>query len=66
MLVINYTFTVLEYVNQLVRMNDLFKQRMRKLADKDRDTYEAMQWLNNNRNMFRKPVHDPILALVTC
>lgn len=38
---------------------------MEKLRAKDRDTYEAVKWLNENRNLFQKPVHEPVLILVS-
>ena len=51
--------------SELSRISDIYQQRMEKLRAKDRDTYEAVKWLNENRNLFQKPVHEPVLILVS-
>lgn len=50
---------------ELSRISDIYQQRMEKLRTKDRDTYEAVKWLNENRNLFQKRVHEPVLILVS-
>jgi len=48
----------------LVRLADLQnvrKQRLEKLREKDLDTYKAVQWLEKNRDRFTGNVYEPIL-----
>lgn len=49
---------------RLIRLADLQnvrKQRLEKLREKDLDTYKAVQWLEKNRDRFTGNVYEPIL-----
>ncbi|KAI9286759.1 P-loop containing nucleoside triphosphate hydrolase protein [Umbelopsis sp. AD052] len=46
---------------QLADLQNVRKQRLEKLREKDLDTYKAVQWLEKNRERFTGNVYEPIL-----
>lgn len=51
--------------NQLTEMDDVRNQRLELLCKRDRETWQAIKWLRENRNRFRETVFEPILVLVS-
>ena len=49
---------------ELDTINDVYKQRLEMLSRKDRDAYNALRWLKENKSKFKRPVYEPILTLV--
>lgn len=56
--------------SQLREINDIGNRRLNKLNQVDKQAYDAVQWLNNNRDKFRGRVYEPIMlqvcATLTC
>ena len=50
--------------SQLREINDIGNRRLNKLNQVDKQAYDAVQWLNNNRNKFRGRVYEPIMLQV--
>ena len=51
--------------NQLTEMDDVRNQRLELLCKRDRETWQAIKWLRENRDRFRETVFEPILVLVS-
>ena len=50
--------------DELAAINDVYRQRLDMLSRKDNDAYQAVMWLKENMDKFRRPVYEPILTLV--
>ena len=49
-------------LEEMTRLNDIDKMKMRKLQELNQDAYDAVLWLRNNRNMFQHQVHEPFIV----
>ncbi|XP_006627036.2 structural maintenance of chromosomes protein 5 [Lepisosteus oculatus] len=49
---------------ELRKHEDLMIRKEEKLKERYRDTYNAMMWLRENRNLFRGNVYEPIMLVV--
>uniref|UniRef100_A0A8C9VWC4 Structural maintenance of chromosomes protein 5 n=1 Tax=Scleropages formosus TaxID=113540 RepID=A0A8C9VWC4_SCLFO len=49
---------------QLKSLEDMMKMKEEKLRNKFRDTYDALQWLRQNRSLFEGNVHEPMMLVV--
>ncbi|GAB6032402.1 Structural maintenance of chromosomes protein 5 [Chamberlinius hualienensis] len=49
---------------ELKQQQDVQQSKMRMLNQKDRDAYEVANWINNNKDKFKKTVHGPILVTI--
>ena len=56
---------VLDAEDELHKMEDVFNQRLKKLDGRDHHTFVAIQWLKENKDMFEKPVHQPVIVMVS-
>uniref|UniRef100_A0A8C9TFA4 Structural maintenance of chromosomes protein 5 n=1 Tax=Scleropages formosus TaxID=113540 RepID=A0A8C9TFA4_SCLFO len=43
---------------------DMMKMKEEKLRNKFRDTYDALQWLRQNRSLFEGNVHEPMMLVI--
>ncbi|PKI83428.1 Structural maintenance of chromosomes protein 5 [Malassezia vespertilionis] len=50
---------------KLTESNNIRHQRLQILAHNDKDTYEAIRWLDSHRDMFQHRVYDPVLVLLS-
>lgn len=48
-------------LSRLQDLQNVRKQRLEKLKEKDLDTFKAVQWLEENRDRFTGPVYEPML-----
>jgi chromosome segregation ATPase len=48
-------------LSRLQDLQNVRKQRLEKLKEKDLDTFKAVQWLEENRDKFMGPVYEPML-----
>lgn len=46
-------------------MNSIMKAKEEKLRGRFRDTYTALQWLRQNRHLFKGNVYDPMMLVVS-
>ncbi|XP_072038157.1 structural maintenance of chromosomes protein 5-like [Amphiura filiformis] len=53
-----------ECEKRLKRLNDQRNQRLNTLRNKYRDTYNAVEWLRNNPNKFKRTIHEPIALVI--
>jgi chromosome segregation ATPase len=53
-----------EVKNRLRQLDDVRNQRVRTLAQKDRNVMQAYEWVEANRGRFKNDVYGPILAEV--
>ena len=44
---------------------DVGNQRLKLLASKHKDTYNAVLWLRSNKHMFKGVIHEPIMTVVS-
>lgn len=49
---------------RLKEINDIGNRRMQKLSQVDKEAFDAVQWLNNNKNKFKGHVYEPILLQI--
>uniref|UniRef100_A0A8C9VP05 Structural maintenance of chromosomes protein 5 n=1 Tax=Scleropages formosus TaxID=113540 RepID=A0A8C9VP05_SCLFO len=49
---------------QLKSLEDMMKMKEEKLRNKFRDTYDALQWLRQNRSLFEGNVHEPMMLVI--
>ncbi|EFA05955.1 structural maintenance of chromosomes protein 5 [Tribolium castaneum] len=49
------------YENEINRIDNVKQQRLNYLQRVDRDAYEAVVWLRNNRNLFKGEIYEPIM-----
>nr|XP_020475714.1 structural maintenance of chromosomes protein 5 [Monopterus albus] len=45
-------------------MNNMMNAKQEKLRGCHRDTYSALQWLRQNRNLFQGNVHEPMMLMI--
>ena len=55
-------FTALNH--KIREIDDIGNRRLQKLNQIDKNAYNAVQWLNNNRNKFKGRVFEPIMLQV--
>ncbi|XP_071964942.1 structural maintenance of chromosomes protein 5-like [Antedon mediterranea] len=53
-----------ELQDQLKVLNDQRNVRLRFLEQRRRDTYAAVKWLQANKDMFKKPIHEPVMLVL--
>lgn len=46
-------------------MNNMMNAKEEKLRGRHRDTHTALQWLRQNRNLFKGNVHEPMMLVVS-
>lgn len=46
-------------------MNSVMKAKEEKLRGRFRDTHTALQWLRQNRHLFKGKVYDPMMLVVS-
>lgn len=46
-------------------MNSMMKAKEEKLRGRFRDTYTALQWLRQNRHLFKGNVYEPMMLVVS-
>lgn len=46
------------------RVTTMRHQRLQIMARADRDTFEAVQWLQAHQGLFERPVHEPVLIVL--
>ncbi len=56
---------VMNIERQLREIDDVKKQKLEILARQDNDVTEVIQWLRQNRNLFREQVYEPIILEVS-
>lgn len=49
---------------QLNRLRDVHNKRMENLRTKHKPTYDAVQWLRENKHRFRGEIYEPMMLLV--
>ncbi|XP_044263469.1 structural maintenance of chromosomes protein 5 [Tribolium madens] len=49
------------YENEINRIDNVKQQRLNYLQRVDRDAYEAVTWLRNNKNLFKGEIYEPIM-----
>ncbi|KTW32059.1 DNA repair ATPase SMC5 [Pneumocystis jirovecii RU7] len=52
--------TLNQVQNKLYDLDNIREQRLQWLKQNDRDVYDAVIWLSNNRNKFKDHVYDPV------
>lgn len=58
-----FSLSVLE--KKLNDMNNMMNAKEEKLRGRHRDTYAALQWLRQNKQLFRGNVHEPMMLVVS-
>ena len=53
-----------DITSRINKLEDMKKLRLQYLRNHNKDTYNAVMWLRENKNRFKHPVHEPILLLV--
>ncbi|XP_031560445.1 structural maintenance of chromosomes protein 5-like [Actinia tenebrosa] len=53
-----------DVTSRLNKLEDMKKLRLQYLRNHNRDTYNAVMWLRENKDKFSHPVHEPILLQV--
>ncbi|XP_010876179.2 structural maintenance of chromosomes protein 5 [Esox lucius] len=51
--------------NQLRSLDDMMKIKEAKLRGRSRDTYSAIQWLRQNKNLFSGNVYEPMMLVIS-
>lgn len=51
--------------DQLSQMKSVRNQRLQLLQRRDRDTYDAVQWLDRHQQNFKQHIFEPILLSVS-
>lgn len=51
--------------DELRRMQDIRNQRLEMLQRRDRETYSAVMWLQDNQNLFKERIFEPVCLLVS-
>lgn len=46
-------------------MNDMMNAKEDKLRRRHRDTHTALQWLRDNRNLFKGNIYEPMMLVVS-
>lgn len=46
-------------------MNNMMNAKVEKLRGRHRDTHAALQWLRQNKQLFRGNVHEPMMLVVS-
>ncbi|KAG7220725.1 hypothetical protein INR49_017839, partial [Caranx melampygus] len=49
---------------KLSDMNNMMNAKEEKLRERHRDTYEALQWLRQNKHQFEGNVHEPMMLMI--
>lgn len=57
-----FSLSVLE--KKLNDMNNMMNAKVEKLRGRHRDTHAALQWLRQNKQLFRGNVHEPMMLVV--
>ncbi|XP_052741955.1 structural maintenance of chromosomes protein 5 [Bicyclus anynana] len=60
----NITPQLRQHQNRIRRLEDVNEIRLRTLADKNEDTYNAVMWLRDNMNKFQHPVYEPMMLQI--
>lgn len=58
-----FSLSVLE--KKLNDMNNMMNAKVEKLRGRHRDTHAALQWLRQNKQLFRGNVHEPMMLVVS-
>lgn len=59
-----HSFLLPEFKKKLNDMNNMMNAKERKLQGRHRDTHTALQWLRQNRHLFKGNVHEPMMLVV--
>ena len=58
-------FLVIDLELRLRRLNDQKDMRLREFQKFYRDTYNAVEWLRANQDMFKHKIHEPVALVVS-
>ncbi|XP_070542159.1 structural maintenance of chromosomes protein 5-like [Ptychodera flava] len=50
--------------DELKKLSDLKDQRLRALKQRNKDTYNAVEWLRANKHMFKATIHEPMALVI--
>ncbi|XP_045762372.1 structural maintenance of chromosomes protein 5 [Maniola jurtina] len=53
-----------QYQNKIRNLEDVNEKRLRALENYSQDTFNAVMWLRENRNMFEQAVHEPMMLQI--
>lgn len=59
------TFSLSVLEKKLNDMNNMMNAKVEKLRGRHRDTHAALQWLRQNKQLFRGNVHEPMMLVVS-
>lgn len=59
-----WLLSVLE--KKLNDMNNMMNAKEEKLRNRHRDTFAALQWFRDHKQMFKGNVHEPMMLVVSC